>query len=446
MRTFPSLVLACLPVIIAPAALAVPSGPTRPAPGAQPAPWTMRAHQQPTKVPGASRLDDVLRAAARSDGIPQTSDGVKGAIARPRVVTERGPGDVSVRRYWQVAPGITGMVWDERDARGPIRANLLTIDWTEPGISIDYANDGPVHNTAPVRTILARDHAIAGVNGDFFDIGDTGAPLGIGRDRQRGLLHGRLAGWNSAFYFTADGDPEIGPLQVTTTIKQRPGITITNVNSPSVAIGGIGVYTRSWGKTSGNRVVDGQTSNVRMVRVRNGVVVRNATRLPSNTTIKGRLLIGRGDGARALRKLKEGRKVTLVTRLQDSPAMAITGSQFLIDDGIIKVVDDREMHPRTAIGIDRDTHTILLLVIDGRQSFSRGYTMVELAQMMMDLGADEALNLDGGGSSTMLAEQPNGSIGLVNSPSDGVERSVANAVSVHYTAPASAPAPATPRP
>ena len=101
----------------------------------------------------------------------------------------------------------------------------------------------------------------------------------------------------------------------------------------------------------------------------------------------------------------------------------------------MKVVDDRELHPRTAIGIGRDMHRILLLVIDGRQQFSRGYTMVELAEMMMELGADEALNLDGGGSSTMIARRPNGAVKVINSPSDGVERSVPNGVSITYRAP-----------
>ncbi len=114
--------------------------------------------------------------------------------------------------------------------------------------------------------------------------------------------------------------------------------------------------------------------------------------------------------------------------------MAITGNQFLVEDGAISVVDDREMHPRTAIGIDRSSHRILLLVVDGRQQRSRGYTMVELADLMIDLGADEALNLDGGGSSTMVARH-HGRVGVVNSPSDGFQRSVANAVEVLYTRP-----------
>ena len=115
--------------------------------------------------------------------------------------------------------------------------------------------------------------------------------------------------------------------------------------------------------------------------------------------------------------------------------MAITGNKILINDGVVTVVDDREMHPRTAIGIDRETNQLLLLVVDGRQSFSRGYTMVELANRMIDLGADEALNLDGGGSSTMVAKKENGLVGVVNYPSDGGQRSVPNGLEVTYTAP-----------
>ncbi len=374
-----------------------------------------------------------------ADDVPQTSDGVVGAIARPRSTAARGSGngsgdvarDVSIRKQWEVAPGIIATSWDQTDQRGPVRAHLLSVDWKQNGLSLDYANTGHVARTATTSRMLKSDGAIAGVNGDFFDIGDTGAPLGIGRDRQRGLLHGRLSGWNSAFYLGRRGVPQIGTLEVVTTIKQRPGVEITNVNSPSVAIGGIGVYSPSWGRTSGYRVVDGQTRDVRMVLLRNGVVIRNRTKLTSGKLLEGRMLIGRGPGAEALRRLKKGSRVSLVSRLADSPRMAITGNQFLIDDGVVKVVDDRELHPRTAIGIDRDTHRLLLLVIDGRQDFSRGYTMVELAELMIELGADEALNLDGGGSSTMLARRPNGKVKITNSPSDGAERKVANAIGVY---------------
>ena len=114
--------------------------------------------------------------------------------------------------------------------------------------------------------------------------------------------------------------------------------------------------------------------------------------------------------------------------------MAISGNKVLLLHGVRRVVDDVELHPRTAIGIDRDTGQVLMLVVDGRQSFSRGYTMVELANLMASLGAEDALNLDGGGSSTMVAPDPTGVVGVRNSPSDGFERHVANGLEVTYTA------------
>ena len=85
----------------------------------------------------------------------------------------------------------------------------------------------------------------------------------------------------------------------------------------------------------------------------------------------------------------------------------------------LQVSDDRELHPRTAVGIDRDTGRILLLVVDGRSKLSRGYTLVELARMMRRLGAEDALNLDGGGSSTMVGKDRDGGVRVLNPPSDG---------------------------
>jgi exopolysaccharide biosynthesis protein len=130
-----------------------------------------------------------------------------------------------------------------------------------------------------------------------------------------------------------------------------------------------------------------------------------------------------------------GSRANLDWWLEGRPQMAITGNKFLVRNGVIEVVDDREMHPRTAVGIDEATGEVLVLAVDGRQPDSRGMTMVELANAMVDLGAAEALNLDGGGSTTMVAKRPDGVRRVVNSPSDGFERWVANALEVTYRAP-----------
>jgi Phosphodiester glycosidase len=78
-------------------------------------------------------------------------------------------------------------------------------------------------------------------------------------------------------------------------------------------------------------------------------------------------------------------------------------------------------HPRTAMGITRKGE-VLLVTVDGRQAgLSRGVSLPELAQILLEYGAWDGVNMDGGGSTTMSLRG-----GLLNSPSEGIERPVAN--------------------
>ncbi len=97
--------------------------------------------------------------------------------------------------------------------------------------------------------------------------------------------------------------------------------------------------------------------------------------------------------------------------------------------------DNGELHPRTAIGIDRDLRLLHLVVVDGRSESSSGQTLLQLANLLRSLGDDAALNLDGGGSSTMVAKDPAGLLGVRNSPSDGAQRAVPNGLGFRYTPP-----------
>ncbi|MDN4160030.1 phosphodiester glycosidase family protein [Nocardioides abyssi] len=391
-----------------------------------------------TSKTGTSGGTPSRRPDLRAERGPQhTSDGQPGwrAPVVPRLLAGLPPSRTDPTRS-VVAPGVTLTRWDEADARGPQRFSLLTVDPSVPGVSLDYAGARRVSGTATLPTLLSAAYSgpgtVAGVNGDFFDIGDTGAPLGTGRDVERGVLHGRASGWTSSFSIDKQGRPDIGEVPLRASVKQRPGMRITNLNSPFVEPGGIGIYTAAWGTTSGYRVTSGQRKQVRMVLVRGGKVVRTRARLTSGTKINGVLLVGRGPGAKALAQLRKGARLDVKWWLQGGPRMAISGNKVLVRDGVVEVVDDRVMHPRTAIGVDRDTGEVLVLVVDGRKTWSRGATMVELAATMIDLGADEALNLDGGGSTTMLTRGGDGRLGVVNTPSDGHLRQVANGIQVRY--------------
>lgn len=107
----------------------------------------------------------------------------------------------------------------------------------------------------------------------------------------------------------------------------------------------------------------------------------------------------------------------------------------LVSGGRIDVTDEREkmvtsfaptLHPRTAIG-SRADGTVVLLVADGRHPPERvGLSLHDLARLIVELGVTEAINLDGGGSSTMVIGDR-----IVNAPSDPIgERAVSDAIVV----------------
>jgi hypothetical protein len=97
----------------------------------------------------------------------------------------------------------------------------------------------------------------------------------------------------------------------------------------------------------------------------------------------------------------------------------------LVDDGKPIPPPGGERHPRTAIGLDRSRRWLYLVVVDGRQpAYSVGMTARELADLMVHLGADQALNLDGGGSSIMLVAGEHDTLDIINRPSGGEPRPV----------------------
>jgi exopolysaccharide biosynthesis protein len=86
---------------------------------------------------------------------------------------------------------------------------------------------------------------------------------------------------------------------------------------------------------------------------------------------------------------------------------------------------------RTAAGLGDGGHLLYLLVLDGEMTYRAGLTLSELADVMLGLGADDVFNLDGGGSSTLVArEADNERLTVRNHPSGGTERLVPNGIGV----------------
>lgn len=128
-----------------------------------------------------------------------------------------------------------------------------------------------------------------------------------------------------------------------------------------------------------------------------------------------------------------------VTSIEPWMQEIVSGHPTLLDDGnVVGNPGDSlctNRHPRTAAGLSADGRTLFLAVIDGRATTRIGMTCNETAALFTELGAHDAVNLDGGGSSTMWLA---GS-GVANRPSDGSPRTVGNHLAIYASGSGDAP-------
>ena len=115
----------------------------------------------------------------------------------------------------------------------------------------------------------------------------------------------------------------------------------------------------------------------------------------------------------------------------------ITGWPRLLDGGAVVFEPEEPIgmyrfHPRTAVGATPGGATLVLAVIDGRRSGIPGMTSLGIIPLMEEFGVSDAINLDGGGSSELYIEAEGG---VVNRPSDRVERRVGNHLGVRLVEP-----------
>lgn len=152
---------------------------------------------------------------------------------------------------------------------------------------------------------------------------------------------------------------------------------------------------------------------------------------------EGKIYSTRGERYLSLNISRAGEASIITVDDEDQAWNAISGQPLNLTPGAAEPDDTPDLQPRTAVGIDREANTLILMTIDGRQpGYSEGVTLVELGRLMAERGADEALNMDGGGSTTMVYATDAGRVRFLNSPIQtripGRERPVANHIGVTW--------------
>ncbi|MEV7727929.1 phosphodiester glycosidase family protein [Streptomyces sp. NPDC087917] len=397
--------------------------------------------------PGDARAARVGAPAARGLGTGAES-GL--GTAESRIETGAEPGIETARTARQVAPGLRLESYDRLEGDRWLRIDELTADLGGPdGLRAEYL-PAPAGGPTPLAEAAARyapgpgRRVVAAVNGDFFDIHATGAPLGPGVRGGR-LLHSASPGpgGGSAVGFGADGSGRLQRLGLDATVTLPGGavhpLTGYNAAKPGAesASGGFAVYTADWSGATLPVLGPGPAVELRDGRV---TAVAVTPRRPATGTT---LLVARGPAQRAaLAALKVGDRVGVTARPRPltgpDPVTAIGGREVLVLDGapVGHAGEPNDTSaPRTAVALSRDGRRLRLVTVDGRQRDSGGLTLTRLGALLRRLGAHQALNLDGGGSSTLLAGRAGErALRLENAPSDGRPRPVPNGLVL--TAPA----------
>ena len=354
-------------------------------------------------------------------------------------------------------PGVTAAKYDIPEL--PLKVSVVEMDLTNPYIVMETCLGGEksVACETPVSMASRNNrpgHEVVGaVNGDFFMTSPTnevGLPLS-GQVRNDELV---LSSHNRAcLVLDNDNRPYIDRLTFTGTVTSgETSFALNLVNRMRYAYENIAanqsfLFTRSYGPVT----YDGSSSG-KMVLLRpagdpfrwnaNGVeqcIIEDIFDAKGSTTIPdGKAILWlKGTYANYAQSLNVGDELSVSFRLtlnnesQDiNIHQLIGGSNHIIMQNGQFMEDWAERHPRTAIGFNADSTRLYFVVVDGRHLTSTGVTLREMKGIFDALGAVNAVNLDGGGSSCILVNDE-----VLNHPSDGPVRAVGNGCLFVSTAP-----------
>lgn len=374
----------------------------------------------------------------------------------------------------QIGPGTTQTSLLLTGPDTTLTVFYLTVDLTNPYVDIRTVCAKDHLAGAQTVTDMAESHSVegeslyfAGINGGFFAMSgkaNDGKTSIVGRPHHATVAEGEIFRTSTSsicrhFGITADKVPYLsnasvdftGTITSATQSYEISGVNVDAGNNKLILYTDKmpGQVTQVTGSSfplyyeialmpeSGEKLVPGRRCKMRV----SGSWARGTNMAVPDG---GYVISGKGMSGVFVQSLNDGDEVEVYLPMsfdgEEVPVdNLVTGNPKILGGGTVldtegERSDAVEWHPRTSIGYSKDKKTLIMLVCDGRTSVSRGVRTRELADLMRYAGAYEALNLDGGGSSTLYTSM----LGVRNHPSsNGVQRQVGDGVFVVSTAPKS---------
>ncbi|WP_355316508.1 phosphodiester glycosidase family protein [Paenibacillus jiagnxiensis] len=363
-----------------------------------------------------------------------------------------GYGQIMDSRQTELAPDANYIWMDVQDARGRQKIHAVQFNPGSDHLELHAGTkSGTVYGMEPLTEMAAYadkpgNRVIAGINGDFYEISGyaTGVPNGLFMDEGVILNSGTSS---YAFGLTADGRSLYGKpvLQKNITIGGQTSY-LTSINrlrgENQLVLFAPDYSASTKSSNDGDEfvldVLEGEVKSGQTMRLKVAEVRLNQGDTPLR---EGQVVLSASGDKRTLTQgLKAGDELSASFALEgewSEAELAIGGQGPLVKDGVVQTgVGPSGVHPRTAIGTKADG-SIVLFEVDGRApGFSEGMETAELASIMQEMGVVNAMNLDGGGSSTLVARMPGTEgVQMMNQGSDGYERKIGNGLLLVNTAP-----------
>jgi hypothetical protein len=336
-----------------------------------------------------------------------------------------------------IAPGVvyTRIV----DPRGPWRVKVISIAPDSPArIDVALSNDR-LPGLETTSSMARRNGALAAVDGDYAR--PSGRP--VYTFARNGWLAQSTPSWGRSFALGPDrfGHVGHGALSVTATDATTGStLRVDRFNQGRPALRQVAAFTPAGGSLERPprfacsvrlRPLRGPLAGLEGAGLMTEVEARRCGARP--LARRGGIVLATpfyGPRAAAVQAMAVGHEVTLSWSLGWPRVLDVVGGNpTLVQGGRVVVPPgtsafDRR-HPRTGVGVTPGGR-VLLVIVDGRRpGYSVGMTIRGFARLFVSLGAERALNLDGGGSTTMYVRGR-----VVNRPSDGAERPVSSALLV----------------
>lgn len=344
----------------------------------------------------------------------------------------------------QVGPGVTYLKLKE-----PIAPNIIyvmEIDLKNPYIKMETVKAKDLKVGLEKPSVMARQadsaghHVIGIVNSDFFINSEPDNMQVIKGEITRRQRSGYSAvGFDTSNHYMLAYPAFKGVLYANKTATSIYGVDEARGTNQII------MYNSYHGSSTGTQTAgtEATISPINGWAVNDTVlcIVKKVAATTGNTPINKRELVlsGQGSGATFLdQNVKVGDTVKVIVEVSTGPkkitelvgGRPIFYKNGLIDSSITTISVVAVRNPRTIVGFSKDSSKCYVMVVDGRQTFSVGMDIWEMAKLMKTLNINNAMNFDGGGSAIMVIEG-----NTLNSPSDGAERSVSNGLIIVSKAP-----------